>query len=240
MLRVYPVLCVCLLLLLARFCEGTQAVSVIELEREELLRLVTPQPSLPPLPPAVEAAVEAAERRHGNITGPHINVTVAAALNYTQFEYTLVNSLVSMNPDICLNEALTMGASDVAAILTECTIAQVNNDTCSYARKSEVESMFRSVGWNSSDFVGVALARKFPAAFFNWSGPAGEGGDGLRGLRAFAAGLEVSDIVTRALGPTVHNGTYRFAAAGAVELLTDEVYAYVVVGNAAGQHCYQV
>ncbi|KAK4530987.1 hypothetical protein CCYA_CCYA06G1844 [Cyanidiococcus yangmingshanensis] len=238
--RFYPVFVIFLLLSLLSCLTGTGAVPLIEIEPESLLRLATPAPSLPPLPPAVLAAVEAAEHSHGNITGPHINETIAAALNYTQFQYTLANSLLSIDPHICLNEALTMGAGDVAAMLTECTIAQVNSDNCSYASKSVIEPMFRSVGWDSSDFVGIALARKFPAAFFNWSGPAGEGGDGLRGIRAFAAGLELSDNITRGLGPALRSGSYKLAAAGAVELLNDEVYAYVVVGRAPGQTCYKL
>jgi hypothetical protein len=216
-----------------------QAAPLIEIDSDTLLRITTPAPSLPPLPPSVLAQVEAAEHRGRNVTGPHINATVAAALNYTQFEYTLVNALYEIDQSLCLNEALTMGAADVAAMLSECTVDQVNNGSCSYATKSAVESMFQTVGWSSPDFAGVALARKFPAAFFNWSGPAGEGGDGLRGIRAYAAALEVTDIVTRELGPAVRSGLYKLAAAGAVELLNDEVYAYVVIGKAAGQTCYE-
>lgn len=171
-------------------------------------------------------------------SGPSINGTLAAALNYTQFEYTLVNALLSVDPDLCLNEALTVGASNVVDLLVLCTVHEVHVGNCSEASPSAIASALAAAGWSGTNFTGYPLAAKLPASDFNWTTPIGEDGEGLRGRKAYEVGLSAAAKVIESLNATLESRVYRLAGSYAYVLRDDLVYAYVVIGNAPNQSCY--
>jgi hypothetical protein len=164
----------------------------------------------------------------------HLPDAVAAALNYTQFEYTLANSLYKINPHICLNYALSVAAANLADLLTYCTPDQVGNNSCSALTPGAIARTLLAAGWTSTNIQLVDLAAKVPARYFNWSTS-----DGLSGLQAYHVGLQAAPYVVNQLRPYLHSGQLNLVGVGAVALRTDYVYAMVALGGDPSQHCYE-
>ncbi|KAK4537897.1 hypothetical protein CDCA_CDCA14G3922 [Cyanidium caldarium] len=168
---------------------------------------------------------------------PILNETIAFDLNYTQFDYTLINSLLVVDPRLCLNTALTVGAANAVELLVLCTVEEVQAGNCSTGQPANISYALHSAGWTGDDYRSVALAAHLPASYFNFSSLIGEETGGLYGEHAFHAALSASAFVMSKLNHTLMTHEYRFAGAAFAALASYEVYAFVVVGNSPDQHC---
>ena len=162
-----------------------------------------------------------------------LDENVADQLNYTQFEYTVVNALHHLNPKICLNEALSIGAANVVDILTLCTVEEVAGGRCTEVTGADIQSQLEQAGWSGTDYEAAQIAMKLPASYFNWTD-----GAGLVGHEAYEAALKVVPGIESVLGATARAGHLYLAGAAVVAELDDNVYAYVVLGSAPNQTCY--
>ncbi len=180
-----------------------------------------------PVGPTVRATAVAVNRSR------HLADAVAAGLNYTQFEYTLANSLYQVNPRICLNYALSIAAANLADLLTYCTPDQVGANNCSALTPGAIAETLLSAGWTSTNIQLVDLAAKVPARYFNWSHA-----DGLSGRQAYHVGLMAAPDVVRQLYPYLRSQELNLAGVGAVALHNDYVYAMVAIGADSSQDCY--
>lgn len=173
-------------------------------------------------------------------TGILVNETSAASLNYSQYAFTLVNSLYHVNPKLCLNQVLTIGAANVVDNMVQCTVEEVTANNCSEIVPHEIGKSLFSAGWTSPNVTGFAMAVKLPAKYFNWTSPAGESGMGLTGKKGFEAATLAVPKVVAALRSTLEAKEYNFVGAYSVPLLDDQVYTYVVLGQDPAQMCYSV
>lgn len=174
----------------------------------------------------------------GAATGIYINETDALALNISQYDFTIMNSLATLDHKLCLNKALTIGVANVVDNMVECSIADVNARNCSALKKPAVEEALATDGWTSTDYAGFAHAVKLPAHYFNWSSPYAYGGEGLFGREAYEAALLVVPDIERALHASLVSDRYKFIASYTAQMLNDEVYTYVVLGADPSQSCF--
>jgi hypothetical protein len=172
-------------------------------------------------------------------SGIFINETDAMALNISQYDFTIINSLAELDRKLCVNKALTIGAANVVDNMVECSIADVNAGNCSALTKPAIKSALATDGWTSPDYMGVAYAVKLPAHYFNWSSPYAYGGEGLFGREAYEAALLVVPSMKRALHSALVSDRYKFIASYTAQMLNDQVYTYVVLGADPSQTCYQ-
>ncbi|KAK4531420.1 hypothetical protein CCYA_CCYA08G2277 [Cyanidiococcus yangmingshanensis] len=192
------------------------------------LALIVRDATALPLSAGVRASASTTNRSR------HLSDAVASALNYTQFEYTLANSLYQVNPRICLNYALSIAAANLADLLTYCTPEAVGNNNCSALTPGAIAQTLLSAGWTSTEIQLVDLAAKVPARYFNWSHA-----DGLSGRQAYEVGLQAAPDVVRQLLPYLRRQELNLAGVGAVALHDDYVYAMVAIGAGSSQHCYE-
>ncbi|KAK4538555.1 hypothetical protein CDCA_CDCA18G4580 [Cyanidium caldarium] len=162
-----------------------------------------------------------------------LDENVADQLNYTQFEYTVVNALHHLNPKICLNEALSTGAANVVDLLTLCTVEEVASGGCTEVTGADIQSQLELAGWSGTDYKAAQIAMKLPASYFNWTD-----GAGLVGHEAYEAALKVVPGIESVLGATARDGHMYLAGAALVAERDDNIYAYVVLGSAPNQTCY--
>lgn len=166
-------------------------------------------------------------------SGGVLSQDVAETLNYTHYEYTLLNALHHENPKICINEALTIGAANVADLLTYCSVEEVNSNTCHYVTPDLIRQTLEQYGFHGGDYVGVEMATSLPSSYFNWTY-----GEGLVGREGWKAALLQVPTLLDKLGPELRAQRLNLAGAGTAVLRTDLVYTFVVIGTAPNQTCY--
>ncbi|KAK4535163.1 hypothetical protein CDCA_CDCA04G1188 [Cyanidium caldarium] len=223
MRTLYRLLCVLLFslsLLHGRAVQATELLADLHARDAEWVARVAPSPS------------------HSPGAGPLLNMTIAGDLNYSQYDYTLINSIMAVNPHLCLNYALTLAAADLVDMATLCTVAEVNANNCSQLTPNATTDTLRRVGWTSPSVTGVAIATHLPGRYFNWTSELGEAGTGLYGYKAYEAGLLAVPKLEAKLNSTLKAGRYNLAASYTVALLSDDVYSYVLLGESPDQHCY--
>ncbi|KAK4532676.1 hypothetical protein CCYA_CCYA13G3533 [Cyanidiococcus yangmingshanensis] len=178
-------------------------------------------------------AAAAVVRVSASSSGGVLNEDVAETLNYTHFDYTLLNALHHKNPKICINEALTIGAANVADLLTYCSVEEIKSSTCHYVTPELIRETLAQAGFVGGEYVGVELATSLPASYFNWTL-----GEGLAGEKGWKAALLAMPTLLEKLGPELSAQRLNLAGAGTAVLRTDLVYTFVVLGASSNQTCY--